>query len=105
LGNFGFQNFGKRLLNPTGTDGIANLLNPFRSTGGGIKLPFVQTAEEKATAEAVKEALMSKKTSDLTVKELLEINKMKSETPGYVKYGIPACNVSNLWRNKKRRTR
>jgi hypothetical protein len=32
---------------------------------------------------------MSKKTSDLTVKELLEINKMKSETPGYVKYGIP----------------
>jgi hypothetical protein len=33
---FGFQNFGGRLLNPTGTDGIANLLNPFRSTGGGI---------------------------------------------------------------------
>jgi hypothetical protein len=91
LKNFGFQNFGKRLFNPTGTDGISNLLNPFRSTGGGKKLPFVQTAEQNATDKAVKEALMSKKTSDLTVKELLEINKMKSEIPGYVKYGIPAA--------------
>jgi hypothetical protein len=54
-----------------GTDGIANLLNPFRSTGGGKKLPFVQTAEEKATDEAVREALMSKKTSDLTVKDVI----------------------------------
>jgi hypothetical protein len=97
---FGFQNFGKRLFNPTGTDGIANLLNPFRSTGGGIKLPFVQT-EEKATAEAVKEALMNKKTSDLTVKELLEINKMKSEIPGYVKYGIPAAMLATYGAAKK----
>jgi hypothetical protein len=61
LKKFGFQNFGGRLLNPTGTDGISNLLNPFRSTGGGIKLPFVQTAEQNATDKAVKEALMSKK--------------------------------------------
>jgi hypothetical protein len=97
LKNFGFQNFGKRLFNPTGTDGISNLLNPFRSTGGGKKLPFVQTAEQNATDKAVKEALMSKKTSDLTVKELLEINKMKSEIPGYVKYGIPAAIASNLF--------
>jgi hypothetical protein len=98
---FGFQNFGGRLLNPTGTDGISNLLNPFRSTGGGKKLPFVQTAEQKTTAEAVKEALMSKKTSDLTVKELLEINKMKSEIPGYVKYGIPAAMLATYGAAKK----
>jgi hypothetical protein len=97
---FGFQNFGGRLLNPTGTDGIANLLNPFRSTGDGIKLPFVQTEEQKS-AEAVKEALMSKKTSDLTVKELLEINKMKSETPGYVKYGIPLAMLATYGATKK----
>jgi hypothetical protein len=98
---FGFQNFGGRLLNPTGTDGISNLLNPFRSTGGGIKLPFVQTAEQNATDKAVKEALMSKKTSDLTVKELLEINKMKSEIPGYVKYGIPAAMLATYGAAKK----
>jgi hypothetical protein len=97
----GFQNFGGRLLNPTGTDGISNLLNPFRSTGGGIKLPFVQTAEQNATDKAVKEALMSKKTSDLTVKELLEINKMKSEIPGYVKYGIPAAMLATYGAAKK----
>jgi hypothetical protein len=101
LKNFGFQNFGKRLLNPTGTDGISNLLNPFRSTGDGIKLPFVQTAEQNATDKAVKEALMSKKTSDLTVKELLEINKMKSEIPGYVKYGIPAAMLATYGAAKK----
>jgi hypothetical protein len=100
VNKFGFQNFGGRLLNPTGTDGISNLLNPFRSTGGGKKLPFVQT-EEKTTAEAVKEALMSKKTSDLTVKELLEINKMKSEIPGYVKYGIPAAMLATYGAAKK----
>jgi hypothetical protein len=98
---FGFQNFGGRLLNPTGTDGISNLLNPFRSTGGGKKLPFVQTAEQNATDKAVKEALMSKKTSDLTVKELLEINKMKSEIPGYVKYGIPAAMLATYGAAKK----
>jgi hypothetical protein len=101
LKKFGFQNFGGRLLNPTGTDGIANLLNPFRSTGGGKKLPFVQTAEQNATDKAVKEALMSKKTSDLTVKELLEINKMKSEIPGYVKYGIPAAMLATYGAAKK----
>jgi hypothetical protein len=101
LKNFGFQNFGKRLFNPTGTDGISNLLNPFRSTGDGIKLPFVQTAEQNATDKAVKEALMSKKTSDLTVKELLEINKMKSEIPGYVKYGIPAAMLATYGAAKK----
>jgi hypothetical protein len=98
---FGFQNFGGRLLNPTGTDGISNLLNPFRSTGGGKKLPFVQTAEQNATDKAVKEALMNKKTSDLTVKELLEINKMKSEIPGYVKYGIPAAMLATYGAAKK----
>jgi hypothetical protein len=101
LKNFGFQNFGKRLFNPTGTDGISNLLNPFRSTGGGKKLPFIQTAEQNATDKAVKEALMSKKTSDLTVKELLEINKMKSEIPGYVKYGIPAASLASYFSSKK----
>jgi hypothetical protein len=101
LKNFGFQNFGKRLFNPTGTDGISNLLNPFRSTGGGKKLPFIQTAEQNATDKAVKEALMSKKTSDLTVKELLEINKMKSEIPGYVKYGIPAAMLATYGAAKK----
>jgi hypothetical protein len=101
LKKFGFQNFGGRLFNPTGTDGISNLLNPFRSTGGGKKLPFVQTAEQNATDKAVKEALMSKKTSDLTVKELLEINKMKSEIPGYVKYGIPAAMLATYGAAKK----
>jgi hypothetical protein len=101
LKNFGFQNFGKRLFNPTGTDGISNLLNPFRSTGGGKKLPFVQTAEQNATDKAVKEALMNKKTSDLTVKELLEIKKMKSEIPDYVKYGIPAASLASYFSSKK----
>jgi hypothetical protein len=101
LKNFGFQNFGKRLFNPTGTDGISNLLNPFRSTGGGKKLPFVQTAEQNATDKAVKEALMNKKTSDLTVKELLEIKKMKSEIPDYVKYGIPAASLASYFSSEK----
>jgi hypothetical protein len=59
---FGFQNFGGRLLNPTGTDGIANLLNPFRSTGGGYKLPFVQTEDQKS-AELAKEAWFNRKIS------------------------------------------
>jgi hypothetical protein len=44
---------------------------------------------------------MSKKTSDLTVKELLEINKMKSEIPGYVKYGIPAAMAATYFLSKK----
>jgi hypothetical protein len=101
LKKFGFQNFGKRLFNPTGTDGISNLLNPFRSTGGGKKLPFVQTAEQNATDKAVKEALMNKKTSDLTVKELLEIKKMKSEIPDYVKYGIPAASLASYFSSEK----
>jgi hypothetical protein len=57
LKNFGFQNFGKRLFNPTGTDGISNLLNPFRSTGGGKKLPFVQTAEQKQQTKQLKKLL------------------------------------------------
>jgi hypothetical protein len=55
--SFGFKDFGKRLFSPTGGQGISNLLNPFRSTGGGYKLPFVQTAKEKATDEAVKKLL------------------------------------------------
>jgi hypothetical protein len=37
----------KGYLNPTGTDGISNLLNPFRK--GGKKLPFVQTRTKLAT--------------------------------------------------------
>jgi hypothetical protein len=45
---------------------------------------------------------MSKKTSDLTVKELLEINKMKSEIPGYVKYGIPAAMLATYFLVKKK---
>jgi hypothetical protein len=44
---------------------------------------------------------MNKKTSDLTVKELLEINKMKSEIPGYVKYGIPAAMLATYGAAKK----
>lgn len=101
---FGFKNFGGRLLNPTGKDGIANLLNPFRSQGKnykGLRLPWVQTAEEKAAETAAKEAILNKKSSDLTVKELLEINKMKNETPDYVKYGIPLAMLATYGVAKK----
>jgi hypothetical protein len=40
LGKRGFENFGKRLFSPTGTDGISNfLLNPFgKSVEKGITL-------------------------------------------------------------------
>jgi hypothetical protein len=46
---------------------------------------------------------MSKKTSDLTVKELLEINKMPKNTiSGYVKYGIPAAMLATYGAVKKK---
>jgi hypothetical protein len=44
---------------------------------------------------------MNKKTSDLTVKELLEIKKMKSEIPDYVKYGIPAASLASYFSSEK----
>jgi hypothetical protein len=59
----GFQNFGGRLLNPTGTDGIANLLNPFRSTGGGDKLPFVQIGRTKISRLLCKKNWFNRKIS------------------------------------------
>jgi hypothetical protein len=104
----GFQNFGGRLLNPTGTDGIANLLNPFRSTGGGDKLPFVQTEEQKSAELAKKIGLIEKSALSDSGKEKLKdslitksLNIGKSEIPGYVKYGIPAAMLATYGAAKK----
>lgn len=104
LKKFGFENFGGRLLNPTGANSISNLLNPFKSqrkSYKGLRFPGIQTAEEKAAETAAKEAILNKKSSDLTVKELLEINKMKNETPDYVKYGIPLAMLATYGVAKK----
>jgi hypothetical protein len=105
---FGFQNFGGRLLNPTGTDGIANLLNPFRSTGGGDKLPFVQTEDQKSAELAKKIGLIEKSALSDSGKEKLKdslitksLNIGKSEIPGYVKYGIPAAMLATYGAAKK----
>jgi hypothetical protein len=105
---FGFQNFGKRLFNPTGTDGISNLLNPFRSTGGGSKLPFVQTEEEQSAKLAKELGLIEKSALSDSGKEKLKdslitksLNIGKSEIPGYVKYGIPAASLASYFSSKK----
>ena len=105
---FGFKNFGGRLLNPTGNDGIANLLNPFRSTGGGYKLPFVQTEEQKSAELAKKIGLIEKSTLSDSAKEKLKdslvtksLNIGTSETPGYVKYGIPLAMLATYGATKK----
>jgi hypothetical protein len=50
------------------------LLNPFRSTGGE-KNYHLYKQQNKTQQKSIKEALYEKKTSDLTVKELLEIIK------------------------------
>jgi hypothetical protein len=108
LGNLGFQNFGKRLFNPTGTDGITNLLNPFRSTGGGSKLPFVQTEQEQSAKLAKELSLIEKSALSDSGKEKLKdslitksLNIGKSEIPGYVKYGIPAAMLATYGAAKK----
>jgi hypothetical protein len=108
LGNFGFENFGKRLFNPTGTDGISNLLNPFRSTGGGSKLPFVQTEEEQSAKLAKELGLIENSALSDSGKEKLKdslitksLNIGKSEIPGYVKYGIPAASLASYFSSKK----
>ena len=105
---FGFKNFGGRLLNPTGTDGIANLLNPFRSTGGGYKLPFVQTEEQKSAELAKKIDLIEKSALSDSGKEKLKdslvtksLNIGTSEIPGYVKYGIPLAMLATYGATKK----
>jgi hypothetical protein len=106
--SFGFKNFGKRLFSPTGTDGIANLLNPFRSTGGGYKLPFVQTEQEQSAELAKKIGLIEKSTLSDSAKEKLKdslvtksLNIGTSETPGYVKYGIPLAMLATYGAAKK----
>jgi hypothetical protein len=106
--SFGFQNFGKRLFNPTGTDGITNLLNPFRSTGGGFKLPFVQTEQEQSAKLAKELGLIEKSALSDSGKEKLKdslitksLNIGKSEIPGYVKYGIPAAMLATYGAAKK----
>ena len=108
LKKFGFENFGGRLLNPTGTDGIANLLNPFRSTGDGYKLPFVQTEEQKSAELAKKIGLIEKSTLSDSAKEKLKdslvtksLNIGTSEIPGYVKYGIPLAMLATYGAAKK----
>jgi hypothetical protein len=104
----GFQNFGGRLLNPTGTDGISNLLNPFRSTGGGSKLPFVQTEKEQSAKLAKELGLIENSALSDSGKEKLKdslitksLNIGKSEIPGYVKYGIPAASLASYFSSKK----
>jgi hypothetical protein len=106
--SFGFKNFGKRLFSPTGTDGIANLLNPFRSTGGGYKLPFVQTEQQKSAELAKELGLIEKSALSDSGKEKLKdslitksLNIGKSEIPGYVKYGIPAAMLATYGAAKK----
>jgi hypothetical protein len=99
---FGFQNFGGRLLNPTGTDGISNLLNPFRSTGGGDKLPFGKSVEKGITLEPESVKNFAEKYG-MTNSEALKYltSQQNTPVPGYVKYGIPAAMAATYFLSKK----
>jgi hypothetical protein len=99
---FGFQNFGGRLLNPTGTDGISNLLNPFRSTGGGDKLPFGKSVEKGITLEPESVKNFAEKYG-ITNSEALKYltSQQNTSVPGYVKYGIPAAMAATYFLSKK----
>jgi hypothetical protein len=99
---FGFQNFGGRLLNPTGTDGISNLLNPFRSTGGGDKLPFGKSVEKGITLEPESVKNFAEKYG-ITNSEALKYltSQQNTPVPGYVKYGIPAAMAATYFLSKK----
>jgi hypothetical protein len=92
LKNFGFQNFGKRLLNPTGTDGISNfLLNPFgKSVEKGITL---EPESVKNFAEKY----------GMTNSEALKYltSQQNTPVPGYVKYGIPTAMAATYFLSKK----
>jgi hypothetical protein len=92
LKNFGFQNFGGRLLNPTGTDGISNfLLNPFgKSVEKGITL---EPESVKNFAEKY----------GMTNSEALKYltSQQNTPVPGYVKYGIPAAMLATYGAAKK----
>jgi hypothetical protein len=92
LKNFGFQNFGGRLLNPTGTDGISNfLLNPFgKSVEKGITL---EPESVKNFAEKY----------GMTNSEALKYltSQQNTPVPGYVKYGIPAAMAATYFLSKK----
>jgi hypothetical protein len=89
---FGFQNFGGRLLNPTGTDGISNfLLNPFgKSVEKGITL---EPESVKNFAEKY----------GMTNSEALKYltSQQNTPVPGYVKYGIPAAMAATYFLSKK----
>jgi hypothetical protein len=92
LGKRGFENFGKRLFSPTGTDGISNfLLNPFgKSVEKGITLE----------PESVKNFA---KKYGITNSEALKYLTGQQNTPvsGYVKYGIPAAMAATYFLSKK----
>jgi hypothetical protein len=92
LKNFGFQNFGKRLFNPTGTDGISNfLLNPFgKSVEKGITL---EPESVKNFAEKY----------GMTNSEALKYltSQQNTPVPGYVKYGIPTAMAATYFLSKK----
>jgi hypothetical protein len=92
LKNFGFQNFGGRLLNPTGTDGISNfLLNPFgKSVEKGITL---EPESVKNFAEKY----------GMTNSEALKYltSQQNTPVPGYVKYGIPTAMAATYFLSKK----
>jgi hypothetical protein len=92
LKNFGFQNFGKRLFNPTGTDGISNfLLNPFgKSVEKGITL---EPGSVKNFAEKY----------GITNSEALKYltSQQNTPVPGYVKYGIPTAMAATYFLSKK----
>jgi hypothetical protein len=89
---FGFQNFGGRLLNPTGTDGISNfLLNPFgKSVEKGITL---EPESVKNFAEKY----------GMTNSEALKYltSQQNTPVPGYVKYGIPTAMAATYFLSKK----
>jgi len=85
LKKFGFENFGKRLFSPTGTDGFSNIFNPFIGSG-----------ETELTAD--QKILLNKKKSELTVKDMLDLKKIPGygdKTPALVKYGIPAAMAAS----------
>ena len=95
FGGGGKLSFLERLKNPAL---LKNLANPLRAgQPGTFKLPFIGSGETELT-EAQK-ALLNKKKSELTVKDMLDIKKIPgigdSKTPALVKYGIPAAMAAS----------
>ena len=100
FGGSGKLSFLDRLKNPAL---LKNLANPLRAgQPGSFKLPFIGSGETELT-EAQK-ALLNKKKSELTVKDMLDLKKIPGyddKIPGLVKYGIPLAMLATYGATKK----